>query len=80
MLRLARKAQELRCVIEDGATHLMRALEARSGGTATQRRETALATLATLVGALILSRAVADTDLSSAIRDAATRAVLARAD
>jgi hypothetical protein len=43
---LARKAQELRCVIEDGATHLMRALEPRSRGTATQRREIAPAALA----------------------------------
>jgi len=76
---VARQGPELRTVIDDGVANFLRALEARSGGTATQRRETALATLATLVGALILSRAVADTDLSLAIRDAAARAVLARA-
>ncbi len=47
------------------------------GRTASKRRQTALATLATLVGAMVLSRAVDDVKLSNEILEAASASLTA---
>jgi TetR/AcrR family transcriptional regulator, transcriptional repressor for nem operon len=74
----ARQGPELRAVFEQGVANFLRVLEPLvDAATPAQRRSTALAGMATLVGALLLSRAVADPGLSAEIRAAAGDAVLA---
>ncbi len=73
----ARHGPEVRAVMQEGVQEYLALLEAAlvAEGCAAAR-ESAVATLATMVGALVLSRAVADAGLSGEILDAATREVL----
>lgn len=70
----ARSGPAVREVFGEGVENLAAALQAQlPGADAGERREQALAMLSTLVGALLLSRAVGDTGLSRELRDAARK-------
>lgn len=72
----ARQGPELREAITAGTQALITALSAlMPGRTKAAKRERALSTFATMVGAVILARAVADPALSKEILDAAAGAV-----
>lgn len=74
----ARGGPALREVFGEGVEHFALALQPlMPGPTQAQRREQALARMATLVGALLLGRAVADGGQSRELREAARKAVLA---
>lgn len=74
---VARQGPEVRQVTQQGVEEYLAQLEASvEGESDDEKREHAIATLSTLVGALILSRAVEDRDLSDEILAAATRNVL----
>lgn len=74
----ARGAPALREVFGEGVEMFAAGLQAlMPGATEAERREQALARMATLVGALLLGRAVADPAQSRELRDAAAKAVLA---
>ena len=76
---VARQGPELRGAMAEGVESFLAVLEPLlPAATALQRRQSAMATLSTLVGALLLSRAVGDGPLSADIRDAAAQAVLGR--
>lgn len=67
----------LRSALRAGVEHFVDALSPRmAGATDAARREAALASVATLVGAVVLARAVDSTELSEALRAAARRNVL----
>ena len=73
-----RREPALRRVFGDGVRAMLAVLDAVvPGRTAARRRDAALATLATMVGGVVLARAVDDPDLSDAIL-AAARASLPR--
>ena len=68
----ARHSPELREVMQQGVEEFLSVLQASAATEDPQAaRDQALATLATMVGALVLSRAVEDADLSKEILDAA---------
>lgn len=76
---VARQGPELRAAMGEGVESFLAVLEPLMPvATAVQQRRSALAALSTLVGALLLSRAVDDGQLSADIRDAAAQAVLGR--
>ncbi|MDD2870001.1 TetR/AcrR family transcriptional regulator [Neomegalonema sp.] len=71
---VARHGPELRAVLQQGVEECLPLLEASVGAEDPERaRDKALATLATMVGALVLARAVEDAELSREILDAAIR-------
>lgn len=73
----ARSGPALREVFGAGVENFATGLQAlMPGATDAERREQALARMATLVGALLLARAVADPAQSHELREAARRAVL----
>lgn len=75
----ARQGPEVRQIVESGLIEyldLLEAIAAPSPGQST--RDKAMATLSTMVGALVLSRAVEDRDLSAQILTAATKEILGR--
>ncbi|TCQ99113.1 TetR/AcrR family transcriptional regulator [Neorhizobium sp. JUb45] len=77
---VARQGPEVRNVMQKGVEEYLQQLEASvKGESDDDRREQAIATLSTLVGALMLSRAVEDRGLSDEILAAATRNVLSHA-
>ncbi|HSX62540.1 MAG TPA: TetR family transcriptional regulator [Tahibacter sp.] len=77
---VARQDESLRAVLRDGVARFATALESQvAGATEAERRDAALASLAMLVGAVILARAVGDASLSADLRAAARRGVLAHA-
>ena len=70
----ARGGPALQEVFADGVGGLVDTLQAQMpGGTAAEQREQALSMLSTLVGALLLSRAVGDAGLSRELRAAARK-------
>ncbi|MDX3773114.1 TetR/AcrR family transcriptional regulator [Chromatiaceae bacterium AAb-1] len=70
---------ELHQVFSDGMEAFLQVLQqCVTGNTPQQKRQQAMATLATLVGALILSRTVKDPILSAELRKAATSQILHR--
>jgi len=70
----ARGGPAVQAVFADGVQQLVTALQPQMpGAAAAVQREQALAMLSTLVGALLLSRAVGDEGLSRELRDAARR-------
>jgi TetR/AcrR family transcriptional regulator, transcriptional repressor for nem operon len=77
---VARQDAALRGVLREGVEHFVDALASRmAGATDAARREAALASLVTLVGAVVVARAVDSAELSAALRAAARQSVLARA-
>ena len=76
----ARGGPAMREVFSEGVEGFTKALQAlMPGDTDAERREQAMARLATMVGGLLLGRAVADPALSHELREAAKKAVLAGA-
>jgi len=76
----ARGGPELRAAIGEGVESFAAALlPLMPGPTEAERREQALARMATLVGALLLARAVGDHGQSRELREAARNAVLSGA-
>ena len=72
----ARGSEKLRQTFESGVeTHLDLLTPLMTGTTEAERRQAAMATLSTLVGALILSRTVASPDLSRTLLSAAGAAL-----
>lgn len=72
----ARGGPDVKAVFAEGVDNLAAALQGQMpAADAGERREQALAMLSTLVGALLLSRAVGDAGLSSELRDAARKAL-----
>jgi TetR/AcrR family transcriptional repressor of nem operon len=70
----ARGAPAVQEVFAEGVENLVSALQAQMpAADAAERREQALVMLSTLVGALLLSRAVGETGLSRELRDAARK-------
>jgi TetR/AcrR family transcriptional repressor of nem operon len=77
---VARHGPEVRQVMQQGVEEYLRQLEATvTGESDAGKREQAIATLSTMVGALVLARAVEDKGLSDEILAAATRNVLSAA-
>ena len=76
---IARQDANLRGVLRAGVEQFADALAPRmTGADEAERRDAALSAIATLVGAVVLARAVDDPKLSSALRSAARASVLAR--
>lgn len=76
---VARQDAGLRHVLRGGVEHFVDAMAQRvAGASEAERREAALAAVATLVGAVVLARAVDDPALSAALRSAARASLLAR--
>lgn len=74
---VGRQGNELKATFAEGVTHFLGVLGDRvDADTPQASRAKAMATLSMLVGAVVLSRAVGDTALSSDIRHAAAHAVL----
>ena len=74
---VGRQGSELKATFAEGVEHFLSVLQARVEGASPEaRRSKAMATLSTLLGAVVLSRAVGDVALSSDIRHAAAEAVL----
>jgi TetR/AcrR family transcriptional repressor of nem operon len=74
----ARGGEAMQAVFGEGVENFVTALQAlMPGATDAERRRQALARVATLVGALLLARAVADEGQSRELREAAIDAVLA---
>lgn len=74
----ARGGPAMREAFGEGVENFATALQAQMpGATDEERREQALARMATLVGALLLARAVPDEHQSRELREAAIKAVLA---
>jgi TetR/AcrR family transcriptional repressor of nem operon len=74
----ARCAKPVRTAFAEGLEPLIEVLsEVVAGRSKAARRRKAIATLSALVGAIVLSRAVAGSDLSDEILDAARRELLA---
>ena len=74
----ARAGSAVRASLEDGVKTYADYLESLLPQDAANRRQRALAIASTMVGALILARAVNDEALSKEILDAATRDILDR--
>lgn len=78
---VARQDASLRGVLSDGVEQFVGALAQRMAGeNEAARRQSALSAVATLVGAVVLARAVDDPGLSTALREAARTDVVARGD
>lgn len=78
---VARHGPEVRQVMQGGIEHYLSTLEQTVGAENVEAaRDKAIATLSTLVGALILARVVEDRRLSDEILTAATRNVLSEAE
>lgn len=76
---VARHGPEVRRVMQRGVEDQLALLQSivEANGETTNR-EAAIATMATMVGALVLARAVENTSLSSEILDAAAKAILTK--
>ena len=71
-----RQPKALRKVATAGTERMLALIESRLPPPDRTRRERAMVVLSALVGALVLSRASSDADLSRSLRDAVSRAVV----
>lgn len=72
---IARQPPEVKASFEAGLRAYLRMLDGWTGGQGDAPSESALATLSTMVGAIVLARAVNDTDLAKGLLKAAANAV-----